>query len=102
MRDSEQTPYSKFIGASDAGDFFLTHVIWHNSLGSNQPETGVRRKADGKIVQDSFHLIQHGVCNFDFAEPLILRGLRKGWGANRISDFVERLAKRRRVRATVL
>lgn len=98
----ENIPYCESIRTVDAGDFFLSHAVWHNSLGSNQPETGVRRMKDGVPVKDDFRLIQHGVRNFDFAEPLILRGLRKGWGACRIGEFVEHLAKRRQVRAMVL
>lgn len=80
-------------------DYFLSHAIWRNSMGSCQPETGVRRVVDGK-VQGAFCLIQHGVSDFDFAERVILKCLRKGMDAELTGRIVEWLAKRRRVKAT--
>jgi hypothetical protein len=74
-------------------DFYLTHAIWRNSYGSCQPETGVRPVVNGEVQKDGFRLIQHNCVDFKFAEPIILRGLRKGWDACRISTFVEWLAK---------
>jgi len=93
MRDGE--PYSESVRHCDAGDFYLTHAIWHNSCGSYQPETGVRRMKSGDVIPNSFNLIERGCPNFDFAESIILRGLRKGWDEYRIARFIEWLWLRR-------
>lgn len=94
----EDVPRCDNIRSVTLPDYFLSHAIWRNSLGSYQPETGVRKIVGGEVQKD-FRLIQHGVGNFDFAEPLIIRGLRKGWDTSRIADFVYWLAQRRRVKA---
>lgn len=99
MRD--EVPRCDNIRSVTLPDYFLSHAIWRNGFGSYQPETGVRKIIRG-AVQKEFRLIQHGVGNFDFAEPLIVCGLRKGWDAERIGEFVFWLAQRRRVKANVL
>lgn len=84
-RNIEDSPRCESVRKVNTGDYFLTHVIWRNSYGSSN-ETGVRSVVGG-VVQDDFRLIQHGL-NFDFAEPFIVAGLRKGWDEIKITDLV--------------
>lgn len=100
MRDGE--PYSESVSVTWFHDCVLTHAIWHNSMGSNEPETGLRIVKDGDPVKDSFRLYQHYTLDFDLAERIILRGFRKGWDAYRTSALVEWLGKRKRARSRVL
>jgi hypothetical protein len=94
------TPHMESIKQTKTEDYFLTHCIWHNGYGPC-PETGARHVANGGLQKD-FHLIQHGVRDFDFAEPIILRGLRKKWDVCRISDLIAWLYNRRRPRAVFI
>lgn len=85
-------------------DFVLTHAIWCNGYGSHQPETGVRSVRNGEVCDD-FHLIEHGVADFDWVTPILLRGLRKGWTYHRIGEVAWRVysAKvRREMKARVM
>jgi hypothetical protein len=57
---------------------------------------GVRIAEHGLIRGQDFHLMQHGVRDFEFAEPIILRGLRKKWDTCRIANLVAWLYERNR------
>lgn len=92
----EGEPWVEPIAQTQTDRWYLSHAIWHNGYGPC-PETGVRSVKNGE-VQTDFHLIQHNCPDFKFAEPIILRGLDKGWDALRISVFIERLRERRRPR----
>jgi hypothetical protein len=96
--DPERLPRCDSAGHTMEADYFLTHAIWRNSYGSCQPETGVRRVVDGKVAKEGFRLIEHGCSDFAFAEPIILRLLRKQWDAVRIGRLVEWLSSRRRAK----
>lgn len=100
MREDGE-PYSENIAVKLFDDCVLTHAIWHNSMGSNEPETGLRIVKDGGVIKDSFRLYQHYTRDFDLAERIILRGFRKGWDAYRTSALVEWFGKRKRVLARV-
>ena len=82
-------PRSESRGMVEDGEFVLTHAIWRNSLGSQQPETGVRRNGQW------LGLVEHGWRDFDAATPVILRLLRKGRSPDRIGMFMEKLTERR-------
>ena len=101
MRDCE--PYSESVSVTRFHDCVLTHAIWHNGYGSNEPETGLRLVGgSGEPVKDSFRLYQHYTRDFALAERLIVRSFRKGWDTIRTARLIEWLGKRNRVRATVM
>lgn len=86
----DTVPRSESRGTVEDGDLLLTHAVWRNSMGSCQPETGVRHNGTW------LGLVEHGWHDFDAATPIILHALRKRWSLYRISTFMERLAERRR------
>lgn len=94
-------PYSESKGhATVDGKWLLTHAIWHPTTLAgigNCPETGVRFL--GSFESDErprFELIQHGWHDFEAAEAIIVRGLRKHWSTDRIADLMQKLVDRRR------
>lgn len=91
MREGE--PWSESVGHVDFGGFYLTHAIWHNSLGSYQPETGVRSHAAN--LKD-FRLIQHNSSNWPMVTVVTLSALSKGWNEYRIGTLIEWLDRRYR------
>jgi hypothetical protein len=97
----ERGPRSTRFPPRETEDYFLSNAVWENSHGSFQPETGVRRrKPDG--TWGEFFLIEHGWLDFETANDIILRALRKGWDNCRIGDFMQKLKLRRRPRGRVL
>jgi hypothetical protein len=95
----DDLPRSESHGHAEIdGRWILTHAVWRNSLGSYQPETGIRdlRDVDEKTERPRFDLIQHGWRDFQAAQSVIEKGLRKGWPVHRISDVMERLSRDRR------
>lgn len=95
MRDGE--PYTESIGTRWYPDCVLTHAIWHNSMGSNEPETGIRTVEEGTVIADTFNLVQHYTRDFDLAERIIVRAYRKGWGMHRAATLIEWLGNRRKL-----
>lgn len=93
MRDGE--PWSESVQHVDFGGFYLTHVIWHNSYGSYQPETVVRSHA---AYFKDFRLIQHNSNNWPLVTVVTLAALAKGWDAYRIGCIIEWLDRRLRTR----
>jgi hypothetical protein len=100
MPDDQRVPRSEAVRQTETEDYLLTHVLWHNGYGAC-PETGVRSVFNGEVRND-FHLIQHGVRDFVWAEYFILKALRKGWDTVRIAEFVEQLCERKRPKAVFL
>lgn len=92
MREDGE-PYSESISHVDFGGFYLTHSIWHNGMGSYQPETGVRSHAAS--LKD-FRLIEHGCNDWPFVTVVSLAALAKGWDAYRIGRLIEWWHERRR------
>ena len=95
MDDTE--PRSESRGMVEAGGFLLTHAVWRNSMGSCQPETGVRSHAAG--LKD-FRLIQHDCDDWPMVTVVTLAGLSKGWDGGRIGDLIGWLHSRKRRKAT--
>lgn len=101
MEERRDGPYSVFISDQKHDDFYLSNVEWHrNDWYGDHPqyETGVRPVRCGVILNDhgDFTLIQHGWYDFERADQIILKGLRKGWDALRISRLIEWMSCRRR------
>lgn len=92
--------YESMGSAEIDGRWILTHALWFNStsFGGGQPETGIRdlRVVDGETGRPRFDLIQHGWRDFQAAQSVIEKGLRKGWPPFRISDLMDRLSRDRR------
>lgn len=91
----EGKPYSESVSHVDFGGFYLTHVIWHNSYGSVQPETGVRSHA---AALKDFRLVEHGSQNWPMVTIVMFAALAKGWDAYRIGRLIEWLDRRYRAR----
>lgn len=96
MQDGE--PWSESRGVKViANRWVITNAIWHNSHGSNEPETGLRDlqdvDAEGK---PRFHLLQHYGC-YDFRKvnQAIEKAIAKGWSAERIAWFQMRVTDRK-------
>lgn len=99
----EDLPKSIPVSQVREGDWFLTNAVWRNSYGSFQPETGVRfMNLFGPDERPLFELIEHGWRDFDAANDVIIKGLRKGWGTGRIADLMTNLKRRRKSRPKVL
>lgn len=97
----DSLPRSTKISEMRYGNLLLTNAVWENSYGSYQPETGVRFLDQIHDGRPRFELVQHGWVDFVAANDLIIRGIRKGWNASRITDFLCRLKERNRRPATV-
>jgi hypothetical protein len=107
MPPRQGEPYSEMRrSARIDGRWQLTHAVWHNSFDVRPgcPETGVRdlEDVDSKTGRPRFDLIQHGWWDFDRAEAVIAKGLRKGWSPFRISEAMERARNWGRARAPVM
>lgn len=89
-----ETPRTTIFPPRETEDYLLTNIVWENSYGSYQPETGVRRRVPDGTWAD-FSLIEHGWYDFEEANDLILRALHKGWDACRIGNFMQKLKYRR-------
>lgn len=99
----QDLPRSTQISIREEGPWILTNGVWENSYGSYQPETGVRhRERLDERGRMQFGLVQHGWIDFDAADDVILRGLRKGWSCDRIETLMARLKERRRIRARTM
>ena len=82
---------SKWLGSEETPTHLLTHAEWNSmpeyfSRGSH--ETGIRRLQYGKIVPDSFELIQHGWYDWQKAGEVIKRLLAKGKTPSRIHSVM--------------
>ena len=101
MEERRDGPYTVFVSEQKHADFYLSNVEWHpNSWFGDIPqyETGVRPVRDGVVVTDpgSFFLVQHGWSDFERADDIIVKALRKGWDAGRITVLIDWLRDRRR------
>lgn len=87
-------PFSQSAGSFVGDDYVLTHARWWplGEEGTGCPETGVRDQSR----PGSFELIQHGWSDFNAAEKLILRALRKGWDTYRIGTLMDWMRTRHR------
>jgi hypothetical protein len=98
-----ERPRSTHVSSVRVGDWLLTNAVWENSLGSYQLETGIRYMNQIEATgRPRFELIQHDWSNFDAANDVIIKALRKQWRPYRISAFMENLKDRRRTHATIL
>jgi hypothetical protein len=68
-------------------DYLLTNLIWYS------PETGVRTKTNG-VVNDDFYLIQHSWHNWEAANQVILKALRKGWRLTKTDNVMNWLEEK--------
>ena len=86
--DYDRLPYCEAVEQRRVGNFYLTGSRWHNELGSDQPETGIR-----DIQHPTrFILCQHfGVRNTCEALDEIQWRLEAGWCPYETSDAVERI-----------
>lgn len=89
---ADRLPVSIACGRFSCDGYVLTHVIWRNSYGSYQPETGVHFINPDGSTRD-FRLIEHGCDKWPIVNEIIRRGLAKGWDAYRIGQVVPRLAR---------
>jgi hypothetical protein len=83
-------PHVEVISRLDCGDFQLSHAIWHYGY-LTYPETGVRF-----ATARDFEVIPHGTTDFGLASNVIVRGLIKGWRADRMNKLIQWLDKRER------
>ncbi len=94
--NESELPRSTGVSKLQIDNFLLTNSVWENSMGSYEPETGVRyldqTDTDGRA---RFVLIQHRWRDFQAANDLIVKALRKGWPAWRIEDLMCKLKERK-------
>lgn len=97
----DSLPRAVTIAKVEADGYFLTHVIWRNSMGSYEPETGIRTRA---AEFKDFRLVQHGCDDWPLVTDIVLKSVRKGWHECKIADVIawvhERNRRRRRPRHT--
>jgi len=100
----ECKPHMENVRLGKFDDYHFSHAIWHNSYGSSQPETGVRKVIDGEVQRD-FMLIEHGCPDFTLAERIILACLRSGrdpYQTGKIVEWVWGRRRRKQSQATIL
>lgn len=100
MEAERNVPYSVARGSLVVdGRWLITHAEWHpcGMFGDiAQFESGVRDLSeDRKEIPGSFRLVQHGWSDFDRAGQIIARGLRKGWGTDRIGRVMDAIKEGR-------
>lgn len=97
MSEEDGMPESLPVSHLESDGYLLTNVLWctHSLAGYHKnPETGIRKlDDDGNYV--GFDLIQHGWSNFDKANDIILKGLRKGWDTYKISNILDFIKSKR-------
>jgi len=78
---------------------YLTTIEWNGMsemFRRGELETGIRAVRDGKVLPDTFELIQHGWHSYEDAHEVIKKALHKKWDVSRISDFMDFLKGRYR------
>lgn len=98
MSERDDRPWFESRGVRVIDDrWVITNAIWHNSHGSNEPETGLRDITDiGEDGKPKFHLLQHYGCfDFQLVNRTIEKAIRKGWSCERIAWFQMRLTDRK-------
>jgi len=89
--------YTEQVAQRQVGNFYLTAVRWHNDLGSNQPETGIRDLQH----PSQFHLCQHFDLSPQEALDEIQWRLECGWCPHETCNEVADLAPPR-IKAVLL
>jgi len=88
MMDESRLPYCEAVEQRTVGNFYLTGSRWHNELGSDQPETGIRdlQHPTRFILCQHFH-----VRNTSDALDEIQWRLESGWCPYETCSAVEAL-----------
>jgi hypothetical protein len=86
------------LGHEKTDTHLLTHIAWNSmpeyfSYGSN--ETGIRDIRDGKVVEGTFRLIQHGWTDWQWAGEIIKRLLAKGKDDYKIFKLMDYMKDRK-------